>query len=114
MIRVLLVCALCGGFCMTTPAQSIDAWIEQLAALKTLSNTIRQGYATMTGGLQHIGNFRAGEYQLHDGYFSSLDTVKTAVLDDPRVAALQRRLRELIGQLQSALGYWQRQPILSP
>jgi hypothetical protein len=113
MTRVLLICALCGGLAISLPAQPLSAWIEQLAALRTLQNTLRQGYATVSSGLQTIGDVRGQEFQLHHGYFTSLDGVKPVVLDDPRTEDLRARLVTLMSQLQAALDYWQRQPILS-
>jgi hypothetical protein len=113
MTRIILICALCSGISIRLPAQPLSAWIEQLAALRTLQNTLRQGYATITGGLQAIGDVRGEEYQLHQGYFTSLDGVKPVVLDDPRTENLHARLVTLMSQLQAALDYWQRQPILS-
>jgi hypothetical protein len=113
MTRVILICALCGGLAIRVPAQPLSAWIEQLAALRTLQNTLRQGYATVSGGLQTIGDVRGQEYQLHQGYFTSLEGVKPVVLDDPRTENLRARLVTLMSQLQAALDDWQRQPILS-
>jgi hypothetical protein len=114
MTRIILICGLWIGLAMQGHAQSISTWIEQLAALQTLHNTIRQGYAIVTGGVQTIGGIRQQEYQLHDGYFTSLDTVKPAVREDPRTGDLRGRIVLLIAQLQTALDYWKQQPILSP
>jgi len=114
MKRFFLVCTLCGELALCGHAQSLSAWIEQLAALQTLQHTIRQDYQTMTGGLQNIGVIRNQEYQLHRAYFGSLDTVSVAVGNDPLLAELRSRLTALIQQVQTSLQYWQRQPILSP
>lgn len=114
MTRLFFISALCGGLALRGHAQSITTWIEQLAALQTLEHTIQQGYQTVSNGLQTIGEIRTGEYGLHSTYFSSLDVVQPTVADDPRVQALHSRLAALIAQLQAALDYWKRQPIVSP
>ncbi|GGB23877.1 hypothetical protein [Puia dinghuensis] len=114
MNRLLLISALCGGLALPGHAQSIRTWIEELAALQTLEHTIQQGYQTVSSGLQTIDAIRRGEYGLHSTYFSSLDRVKPVVTGDPRVQALRSRLTALIAQLQAALDYWKRQPIVSP
>jgi hypothetical protein len=114
MIRVCCIIALCSGLTLRGHAQAITTGIEQLAALQTLENTVQQGYRIATGGLQTIGEIRAGEYQLHLDYFSSLDSVKPVVAGDPHVQALRSQLTTLIAQLQAELAYWQRQPILTP
>lgn len=114
MTRLFLISALCGALALRGHAQPITAWIEQVAALQTLQFTVQQGYATVTGGLQIIGDIRYTEFRLHDSYFSSLDSIKPVIDDDPWVQALRSRLAALIAQIRAALDYWQRQPILSP
>ncbi|HLZ86411.1 MAG TPA: hypothetical protein VKQ52_04175 [Puia sp.] len=114
MIRLFLISALLGGLAFRGHAQPLTEWIGQLAALQTLQQTVEQGYATVAGGLQTIGDLRYGEYRLHAGWFGSLDTVKPVIDEDPRVQALRSRLATMITQLRTALDYWQRQSILSP
>lgn len=114
MIRFLFISAFCGGLALQGHSQPITVWIEQLAALQTLHNTVQQGYAAITGGLQIVGDTRYKEFQLHESYFAGFDTVKPVIDDDPRVQALRVRLDSLVVQLRSALDYWQGQPILSP
>ena len=114
MIRVCCIIALCGGLALEGHAQPIRTWIEQLVALRTLENTVQQGYRIAGDGLQTIGVIRADEYRLHADYFGSLDNVKPVVADDPRIQVLRSRLAALIARLQASLEYWQRQPILSP
>lgn len=111
MIRLILISALCGGLILPAHAQSIDTWIEQLAALRTLGNTIRQEYRTVTSGLWTIGDLRIREYRLHSAWMDSLGTVRLEVRDDPKTGALRARLQALQDQIRSALEYWRKQPI---
>lgn len=113
MIRLFLISALCGGLALRGHTQSLAVWIDQLAALQTLQTTVQQAYATATIGLQTIGDIRSVEYQLHRGYFNSLDSIKPAIGNDARLQVLHTRLEGLIDRLRSALDYWQNQPILS-
>jgi hypothetical protein len=111
MTRLFLISAFCGGLILPAHAQSINTWIEQLAALQTLGNTIRQEYRTVTGGLRTIGDIRVQEYRLHSAWMDSLGTVRMEVLDDPKTGALRVRLEALQEQIRSAIEYWRQQPI---
>jgi len=106
-MKQLLITASC-AFALTlrAPAQSVQAAIDQLAALQTLGRTLQQGYKTISTGLNTIGSIRADEFGLHKAYITGLDTVQPAITTDQKLAALRSRLTQLRTQLQSALDYW--------
>ena len=115
MKRILISAALCAGWGLACPAQGLSTWIEQLAALQALEQTVKQGYTTVTHGLQTIGDIRSDEYQLHQGYYGSLETVSPAVADDPKTLELTKLLEQLVQRLNAELDYWRAQtPIDEP
>ncbi len=109
MQRLLLISAFWVGFVFRGHAQSISVWIEQLGALQALQQTIGQGYRIQNGDLETIGSIGATEYGLHRQYFGSMDTVKTALNQDPRVIALQALEMNLWQQINTTLDYWRKQ-----
>ena len=115
MKRFLFSGALCAGCGLACHAQGLSTWIEQLTALQALEQTVKQGYATVTHGLQNIGDIRTDEYQLHQVYYGSLETVNPAVADDPKTVELTKLLQQLVQRLNAELDYWHNQtPIDQP
>ena|SRR6185312_4212715 len=115
MTRILLAGMLCVCRPCGSHAQGVTAWIEQLAALRTLEQTVQQGYSTVKSGLTNIGNIRYDEYQLHSQYYSSLATVNPVLLTDPKTEELVKLLSVLVQRLQASQAYWQsQQPIDEP
>ena len=116
MKRILISGALCAGWGLTCHAQQgLSTWLEELAALRTLEQTVKQGYTTVTTGLQDIGDIREDEYRLHQAYYGSLETVNPAVADDPKTLELTALLRLLLARLNDELNYWRGQtPIYEP
>jgi hypothetical protein len=115
MKRLLLFVALCGGWALHGHAQGLGTWIEQLAALRTLEQTVQTGYRTATNGLGTIGGIQNDEYQLHSAYYQSLATVNPAIANDPTTAELRDLLAGLIQALNARLAYWRKQePIAQP
>jgi hypothetical protein len=90
-------------------AQGVATWIEQLAALRTLEQTVQQGYTTVKNGLTHIGDIRYDEYELHSQYYGSLATVNPTIRADPKTEGLAALLNRLVQSLQKELAYWQMQ-----
>ena len=104
-----------GGWAVVGHSQGLGVWIEQLAALRCLEQTVKTGYQTVTKGLQTIGDIQGDEYQLHSTYYTSLGTVNPAVAKDPKTAELRSLLNGLIQQLNVQLNYWRKQePIAQP
>lgn len=115
MTRILLAGLLCVCLPRASHAQGVTTWVEQLAALQTLEQTVQQGYSTVKNGLDNIGTIRYDEYQLHSEYYGSLATVNPTVLNDPKTEELVRLLNQLVQRLQASLAYWQlQQPTYQP
>jgi hypothetical protein len=96
-------------------SQGVTTWVEELAALRTLEQTVTQGYNIIKNELGNIGDIRYDEYQLHSAYYGSLATVNPALQTDPKTVALTELLSQLVQRLQTSLAYWQsQQPIDQP
>ena len=92
---ILITGLVIGGFGFPGRAQGVATWVEQLAALRTLEQTVQQGYQTVKNGLDHIGVLRYEEYQLHSAYYGSLETVNPVFMTDPVVIELRENLKKL-------------------
>jgi len=116
MKRILITGALCAGWGLAAHAQQgLSTWLEELAALRALEQTVSQGYKVATGGIRNIGDLRSDEYQLHQAYYGGLETVSPAIADDPKTAELKDLLETLEQRLTSELKYWRNQtPIDQP
>jgi len=112
MKRILLATAIVLAVTAPATAQSVTTAIEQLAALRSLDQTLQQGYQTITTGLNTIGSIRLEEFGLHKTYITGLAIVQAPVSTDQRLLALRTRLARLTRQLQSSIEYWQQQPVL--
>jgi hypothetical protein len=116
MKQILITGALCAVWGLAAHAQQgLSTWLEQLVALRSLEQTVSQGYKIATGGIRSIGDLRSEEYQLHQAYYGGLETVSTAVADDPETVKLEDLLETLEQRLTSELKYWRNQtPIDQP
>jgi len=77
----------------TTQAQTFGEWFqqkktqiayyaEQIAALKAHRELLRQGYGIVQDGLQVARDLRKGEFDLHEHYFQSLQSVNASLKTD--------------------------------
>jgi len=116
MKRILITGALCAGWGLAAHAQQgLSTWLEELAALRALEQTVSQGYKVATGGIRNIGDLRSDEYQLHQAYYGGLETVSPAIADNPETVKLEDLLEKLEQRLTSELQYWRNQtPIDQP
>jgi hypothetical protein len=76
-----IILALCGAGCLQCHAQTIPVMTEQLAALRTLQQSVGKGYTIATHGLQTIGNEQDGEYQQHCTWILSLSAVNPTLFN---------------------------------
>ncbi|MBS1501074.1 MAG: hypothetical protein JST32_03360 [Bacteroidetes bacterium] len=83
---------------------------RQIAALNAFETSVRQGYTMLKGEWTAIGNWKNGEFSLHQSYYTSLGNVTPAVKSDPDVATMQSE-QQMIVTLLTAL---QRLPRLQP
>jgi|SRR5579872_5111774 len=75
-----LLSTLLAGSLLTGHTQRLQTWLEQLAALQSLQQTIHEGYQLVESGLNTIGDLKTAEYQLHSDYYHSLKMVNPKLL----------------------------------
>ncbi|HUQ67578.1 MAG TPA: hypothetical protein VM101_15555 [Flavitalea sp.] len=82
-----------------TRAQTYDEWvrqketqkkylIEQILAFKTYIGNVQQGYSIANKGLNTIKDIKNGDFNLHDNFFKSLNTVNPQVKKYSKIAAI--------------------------
>lgn len=59
--------------------------LKQIAALKIYGSYLKEGYGIASFGLSSIHNFRNGEFNLHQDYFSSLQNVNPIIANNPKI-----------------------------
>jgi len=99
MKKLLICCLLTGLLSGSAQAQNkqIKVLLEQIAALHVYIDYAQQGYSTVKKGLDVIGDFKRGEFNLHTDYFNSLRKVNPAIKSYVRVAetiTLQAKILE--------------------
>lgn len=62
--------------------------LQQIAALQVYMDYAQKGYSAVKKGLNTIGNFKRGEFNLHSDYFNSLKTVNPKIKKYERVAEI--------------------------
>ena len=72
---------------------------QQIAALNACETSIRQGYNTLKGEWTSIGNFKNGEFGLHQSYYTSLSTVNPQVKCSPDVSSIATEQQSIISML---------------
>ena len=76
----------------TSNAQTFSEWfrqkktqkkylIEQIAALEVYSGYLEKGYSIVHEGLSQINSIKHGEFDLHEGYFTSLKNINPHIKD---------------------------------
>jgi len=96
-MKKLLILFLFGMFATTTQAQTFAEWfrqkktqkqylIQQIAALQVYVGYAQKGYSIAQEGLDMIGDFKRGEFNLHTGYFNSLKSVNPKIKQYAKVA----------------------------
>jgi len=96
-MKKLLILFLLGMLATTTQAQTFAEWfkqkktqkkylVQQIAALKVYIGYAQKGYSIAKEGLNAIGDFKRGEFNLHTGYFNSLKSVNPKIKQYVKVA----------------------------
>jgi hypothetical protein len=62
--------------------------LQQIAALQIYIGYAQKGYSVAKKGLNAIGDFKRGEFNLHDSYFTSLKTVNPKIKKYAKVAEI--------------------------
>jgi len=73
----------------------------QIAALNAFEASIRQGYNMLHSEWTAIGNWKNGEFNLHQSYYTSLSRVNPVVKNSIDRGAVQSQQQSIISQLNS-------------
>jgi hypothetical protein len=69
-------------------AKQAEVLLKQIAALEIYIGYAQKGYSVAKKGLNTIGDFKRGEFNLHTNYFNSLKTVNPKIKKYARVAEI--------------------------
>ena len=69
-------------------AKQTQVLLKQIAALQIYIGYAQKGYSIAKKGLNAIGDFKRGEFNLHTDYFNSLKTVNPKIKKYARVAEI--------------------------
>ncbi|MBG6061557.1 hypothetical protein IWX83_001343 [Flavobacterium sp. CG_9.1] len=69
-------------------AKQREVLLKQIAALQIYIGYAQKGYSVTKKGLNTIGDFKRGEFNLHTDYFNSLKTVNPKIKKYARVAEI--------------------------
>lgn len=69
-------------------AKQREVLLKQIAALQIYIGYAQKGYSVAKKGLNTIGDFKRGEFNLHTDYFNSLKTVNPKIKKYARVAEI--------------------------
>jgi hypothetical protein len=109
MKQFLIICAFWGVGTLASHAQTVEAMVEQLAALQALQQSTTKGYSLMTDSLDNIGQITDSEFQMHQVFFSSLAAIDPSLSGDPKLTALRNLQNALTQQIRAERDYWQQQ-----
>lgn len=89
-----------------------QAILEQISALKEYITTAEEGSYKVGKGLSFIRDIRNQEFQQHQSFFSSLETVNPEIQNMPQILQMVNRQESVIDQLNKAMARWQACPWL--
>ncbi|MFV8354897.1 hypothetical protein ACNQGB_01775 [Flavobacterium sp. XS1P32] len=69
-------------------AKQAEVLLKQIAALQIYISYAQKGYSVAKKGLNTIGDFKRGEFNLHSDYFNSLKTVNPKIKKYARIAEI--------------------------
>ncbi len=75
-------------FSLADAQADIKAMLKQIAKLEIYIQDVEKGYKIAQAGLTTINEFKHGEFNLHNLFFSSLKTVNPKVLKYERIAEI--------------------------
>lgn len=74
---------------------------QQIAALEAFESSTRQGYNMLHSEWTAIGNFKNGEFGLHQSYYTSLNQVNPVVKNSTDLTGIQSEQQSIISQFNS-------------
>ncbi|MCC8423618.1 hypothetical protein [Mucilaginibacter sp. UR6-11] len=72
--------------------------LQQIAALQVYSGYLKTGYSIAKGGLGSITSYVGNEYSLHNGYYTHLKTMNTAIKNNSQVNDIIRWQQDILKQ----------------
>jgi hypothetical protein len=109
-VKALLICFMFFAFgFQPAKAQTLDEWFnqkktlikyltQQIAALQASETSLKQGYNMMKSEWGAIGNFKNGEFGLHQDYYNSLSAVSSQVKSSVILTTIQAEQQSIISQ----------------
>ena len=96
-MKYILLFLITAGSIGNSSAQSkqIKVLLQQVSALRSYINTAKKGYDIAKKGLNTIGDFKRGDFNLHTDYFTSLGLVSPRIREYAKIAeitTLQERI----------------------
>lgn len=82
-------------------AKDIKNMEAQIAALNAFETSVRQGYNMLHSEWTAIGNWKNGEFNLHQSYYTSLSNVNPVVKSSINMPTVQSQQQSIIAQLNS-------------
>lgn len=101
-LLLLLLTGLLKGNIYAQPKQR-EVLLKQITALKLYTGYAQKGYSIAKKGLNTIGNFKRGEFDLHADYFNSLKMINSKIKDYPRVSQIIVLQVKILGKYKSTL-----------
>ena len=74
---------------------------QQIAALNACETSLKQGYNMLHSEWSAIGNFKNGEFGLHQDYYNSLSQVNPQVRNSVDLSTIQAEQQSIINQFNS-------------
>jgi hypothetical protein len=81
----------------------LEYYAQQIAALQTYIGYAEKGYGIVESGLSTIGGIKNGEFNLHNAFYSSLESINPAVGKMAEVAEVLALQAATITRLRDAL-----------
>jgi hypothetical protein len=85
-------------------AKQTEVLLKQIAALQIYIGYAQKGYSVAKKGLNTIGDFKRGEFNLHTDYFTSLKLVNPKIKNYARVAEIITLQAQIMENYSRALG----------
>ncbi|MDR6941377.1 hypothetical protein [Mucilaginibacter pocheonensis] len=112
LLKALCCFLLCAFSFQLARAQTFAEWFsqkktqikyltEQIAALNACETSLRQGYNMLHSEWSAIGNFKNGEFGLHQDYYNSLSQVNPSVKNGVDLSTIQAEQQSIISQFNS-------------
>lgn len=114
MKKIIILVLLC--FCIASPARAqnktIKTMLEQIVALQVYIGYVQKGYSVVKKGLDVIGDFKRGEFNLHTDYFNSLANVNPTVQEYARVGEMLLLQGRILDRCNDTRGLLQGSPYM--